>query len=468
MRRVQQPAVPVLLPRHARVAQQVRHQRRHPLDQVVEPPVRPPAREHGHLHADRIQREAEADGQGHVVDVVARRFPAGKHRPSSDRQNRIAPRIYGIGRPIHVNNRTTLAAAGRIEERGLSSPRVLHDPHAECLESYPHPPVDPPLSKSLTIDEERALPLSPCGRGGQGVRGATLRPPCTCAPSPSPTSATTPSSPSRPAPAPSSSSARTPRARPTSSRPSTCSPPPAPTAPTATPTTSPGTCAMIPSPSPASTATAVRSSDEVTVELTVVGREGARGLVASKRFKVNGVARRGSDAVGADHRRALHHRRHGPRARLPRPAPPLRRRHAHAGRPRLRPHALPLQQGGDAAKRPAQGACRSAPRKKDELDYWDDEMSREGAAIARERALALVDLAAARARSMHERLSGGREQFAVEYAARFADEWDAARLASDPAGGRRGRAAREAARQPHRATSPPASPSAAPTATISP
>jgi len=177
-------------------------------------------------------------------------------------------------------------------------------------------------------------------------------------------------------------------------------------------------------------ATAVRSADEVTVELTVVGREGARGLVASKRFKVNGVARRGSDAAGqitavlftTDD------------MDLVRGSPGQRRRYvdvmltqaAHGYGRTLSRYNKVVTQRNALLK-----SLQERRGKKEELDYWDDEMSREGAAIARERALALVDLRPL-ATEMHARLSGDHEQFDVEYAARFADGWDAARLASAP------------------------------------
>jgi len=45
---------------------------------------------------------------------------------------------------------------------------------------------------------------------------------------------------------------------------------------------------------------AERGGQDVSVELAVIGREGAHGnLVASKRLKLNGVPRRAADVVGA-------------------------------------------------------------------------------------------------------------------------------------------------------------------------
>ena len=46
-------------------------------------------------------------------------------------------------------------------------------------------------------------------------------------------------------------------------------------------------------------AEASRTSGDVTVELNIVGREGAHGIVASKRFRLNGVPKRAADVFGA-------------------------------------------------------------------------------------------------------------------------------------------------------------------------
>ena len=70
--------------------------------------------------------------------------------------------------------------------------------------------------------------------------------------------------------------------------------------------------------------------------------------------------------------------------------------------------------------------------KRDELDYWDDEMAREGSTIAQDRARACIELAEHTAES-HARLSGERERLEVAYAPRFAEGWDAARIAGESA-----------------------------------
>ncbi len=45
--------------------------------------------------------------------------------------------------------------------------------------------------------------------------------------------------------------------------------------------------------------TAVRAAGEVSVEITLAGREGAHGLAASMRYRLNGLARRAADGAGA-------------------------------------------------------------------------------------------------------------------------------------------------------------------------
>ncbi len=177
--------------------------------------------------------------------------------------------------------------------------------------------------------------------------------------------------------------------------------------------------------------TAVRGDDEVTVELTVVGKEGARGLTASKRFKVNGVARRGTDAAGqitavlftTDD------------MDLVRGAPGGRRRYLDAmlgqadrqyGRA-VSKYGKVVTQRNALLKRIQEG-----DGERDELDFWDDEMAREATTIAQARALALAELSSY-AGEGHARLSGEREQFELAYAPRFAEDWTAERIATAPA-----------------------------------
>ncbi|MBI5289020.1 MAG: DNA replication/repair protein RecF [Chloroflexi bacterium] len=173
--------------------------------------------------------------------------------------------------------------------------------------------------------------------------------------------------------------------------------------------------------------TAVRGDGEVTVELTVVGREGARGLVASKRFKVNGVAKRGTDAAGQI--TAVLFTTND--MELVRGSPGMRRRYLDVmltqadhryGRTLSRYNKV-ITQRNALLKRIQEG-----DGKRDELDYWDEEMAREATGIAQARAAAVAELAV-HAAAGHARLSGERERFEVAYAPRFAEGWKAERIA---------------------------------------
>lgn len=174
--------------------------------------------------------------------------------------------------------------------------------------------------------------------------------------------------------------------------------------------------------------TAVRASDEVTVELTVVGKEGARGLTASKRFKVNGVARRGTDAAGqitavlftTDDMDLVRGSPGGRRRYLDAMLSQVDRAYGRA----VSKYGKVVTQRNALLKRIQEGNA-----KRDELDYWDEEMSREATVIAQTRAVALAELSA-HASEGHARLSGEREAFDLAYSPRFAEEWTAERLAS--------------------------------------
>ncbi len=163
-----------------------------------------------------------------------------------------------------------------------------------------------------------------------------------------------------------------------------------------------------------------RTAGDATVELTFAGREGAAGrLVASKRFKLNGVAKRGSDVTGVitcvlfttddmD---------------LVRGAPSGRRRFmdtmlVQADRPyarALQHYNKVLPQRNALLKRIKEGAAD-----RDELSYWDEELAREGAILVAARARAIEELKAI-ASELHAELSGGQEAFAIEYAPRLSE-----------------------------------------------
>jgi DNA replication and repair protein RecF len=174
---------------------------------------------------------------------------------------------------------------------------------------------------------------------------------------------------------------------------------------------------------------ATRNSGDVAVELTIVGRTGARGnLVAAKRFKLNGVARRGSDVVGSilavmfttDDMELVKGAPSGRRRLLDVLLTQADRRYARA----LSKYGKLVTQRNALLKRIGEGSAN-----RDELPYWDEELSREGATLVATRAGALAQLSPDAAEA-HARLSGDREELAVTYEPRFTDAWTANQIAS--------------------------------------
>ena len=180
-------------------------------------------------------------------------------------------------------------------------------------------------------------------------------------------------------------------------------------------------------------ALAGRTQHDVAVELTVIGREGAHGnLVASKRFKLNGVARRASDVVGAitavlfttDDMELVKGSPSGRRRYLDVMLSQVDHRYLRA----LQRYTKLVTQRNALLKRIQDGAAR-----RDELAYWDEELATDGATLLAARAAATGDLARAAA-DAHARLSGGRERFDLAYEPRFVDGWAPERIAAaDPA-----------------------------------
>lgn len=171
---------------------------------------------------------------------------------------------------------------------------------------------------------------------------------------------------------------------------------------------------------------AVRAAASVSVEVVVLGRAGAKGLVASKRFKLNGVPKRASDVVGAITAVLFT----TDDMELIRGAPAGRRRYLdvmlsqvdHQYLRALQRYAKLIAQRNALLKRIQEGGAHAR-----ELAYWDEELSRDGAAILTARAAAVAELADAAA-AIHARLSGVHEQFALAYEPRFTDHWPPARI----------------------------------------
>jgi len=177
---------------------------------------------------------------------------------------------------------------------------------------------------------------------------------------------------------------------------------------------------------------AMRGSGEIAVEVTITGRAGAHGnLIASKRFKLNGVPKRASDVVGA----ILAVLFTTDDMELVKGAPSGRRRYLdvmlsqadHRYLRALQRYTKVVAQRNALLKRIGEGSSR-----RDELAYWDEEMARDGAAILAGRAAALRQIAL-HAADAHARLSGERELLGVTYEPRFADAWTPGRIAAgDP------------------------------------
>ncbi len=174
---------------------------------------------------------------------------------------------------------------------------------------------------------------------------------------------------------------------------------------------------------------AVRTAGDVRVEVIVAGRPGAHGnLVASKRFKLNGVPRRASDVVGAIMAVLFS----TDDMELIRGTPSGRRRYldvmlSQADRAYLRAlqrYNKVLTQRNALLKRVQEGSA-----KRGELAYWDDEIARDGGEILAARAVALAQLAA-EAGAAHARLSGEREELTLAYEPRFSEAWPPERIAA--------------------------------------
>lgn len=171
-----------------------------------------------------------------------------------------------------------------------------------------------------------------------------------------------------------------------------------------------------------------RADREVTVEVTVAGRPGASGLVASKRFKLNGVARRAADVVGS----ILAVLFTTDDMELVRGAPSGRRRYLdvmlsqadHGYGRALSRYTKVITQRNALLKQVREGGATRG-----ELAYWDEELSGHGAMLLIARAAAMATLAPA-AEAAHGRLSGERERFEVAYQPRFSDAWPADRIAA--------------------------------------
>jgi DNA replication and repair protein RecF len=175
-----------------------------------------------------------------------------------------------------------------------------------------------------------------------------------------------------------------------------------------------------------------RGDGPLELEVIVVGRTRAPGVArvpASKRLRVNGVARRQVDVVGQ--LTAVFFSTDD--LELVGGAPAERRRYLDVTLSQLdRAYLRALQRYGkvisqrNALLRRIQGG-EADPQ---ELAFWDEELARHGAVLLAQRAAA-IDILAKHAGDAHRRLSGGIEELAVAYQPRL-EGWDGSRANGSP------------------------------------
>ena len=154
----------------------------------------------------------------------------------------------------------------------------------------------------------------------------------------------------------------------------------------------------------------------VKLEMTIVSRPGAGGPIATKTVKVNGVARRLSDAVG----RLTAVLFSAEDLEMITGTPSLRRRYIDTTLSQVDPKYAAarsrfervITQRNHLLKRLREGAARP-----DELMFWDDELSRDGGLIFQRRAAALSRIAVLAA-AAHADLAPG-ERLEVHYRPRL-------------------------------------------------
>jgi DNA replication and repair protein RecF len=176
------------------------------------------------------------------------------------------------------------------------------------------------------------------------------------------------------------------------------------------------------------TAQVERRDGPLALEVIVAARAGRTKdgrVMASKRLRLNGVARRQIDFVGQ--LTAVLFSTHD--LELITGPPAERRRYLDTTLAQLdRAYAQALQrytklitQRNALLRRIQEGAAGE-----DELSFWDDELARDGALLMCERARA-VETLAKHARDEHARVSGEQEELAIAYQPRL-DGWDGARV----------------------------------------
>ena len=148
------------------------------------------------------------------------------------------------------------------------------------------------------------------------------------------------------------------------------------------------------------------------IEVTLVARPGANGPIATKTVKLNGVAKRLSDATG----RLTAVLFTAEDLEMISGSPSLRRRYLDLTLAQIDPHYAQarshfervLTQRNSLLKRIREGVAGTA-----ELEFWDEQLATDGAVLFHARALAVGRLAVL-AREAHAELAPG-EALAIEY-----------------------------------------------------
>jgi len=171
-----------------------------------------------------------------------------------------------------------------------------------------------------------------------------------------------------------------------------------------------------------------RADGPLELEVIIAGRPSAARVkqwTASKRLRVNGVPRRSVDVVGQ--LTAVLFTTND--LELISGPPSGRRRYLDVTLSQLDPQYFRARQRYEKVMTQRNALLRriqSGEAKQSELDFWDEELARDGAFMMIARAHA-VDALAEHARAAHKNLSAGAEELSITYALRL-DGWDTKRI----------------------------------------
>lgn len=180
------------------------------------------------------------------------------------------------------------------------------------------------------------------------------------------------------------------------------------------------------------TAQIERRDGPLELEVIVAGRPkgtGAARVPASKRLRVNGIARRQAGMVGqltavlftTSDMELIG----GPPAERRRFLDTMLSQLDSAYVQALQRYGKVVSQRNALLRR-----IQEQQAQPQELDFWDGELAKEGTVLVHQRAAAMADLGR-QAHDAHRRLSGGLEELAISYQPRL-EGWDGERLEAEP------------------------------------